>query len=143
MANQQSFAAGSLGFVGMLLPLLYFGGLIYYFSGVGGGTLQGIIDIGLGPTVIGLAAFGLLFAIKPLYLLFRFIIGLTTGVGTTQAIVTAGREAGEDRGADSFDADAAMARYLANRAASGGDTPVTTSTEPAPPTRPAFGRKPV
>lgn len=141
MAKQQSFAAGSLGFVGMMLPLLYFGGLIYYFSGVGGGTLQGIIDIGLGPTVIGLAAFGLLFAIKPLYLLFRFIIGLTTGVGTTQAIVKAGRDAGEDRGADGFDADAAMARYLANRSV--GDAGSIVDTDPAAtPQRPAFGRKP-
>lgn len=141
MAKQQSFVAGSLGFVGMMLPLLYFGGLIYYFSGVGGGTLQGIIDIGLGPTVIGLAAFGLLFAIKPLYLLFRFIIGLTTGVGTTQAIVTAGREAGENPGADAFDADAAMARYLANRSA-GDAGPMVDTAPAATPQRPAFGRKP-
>lgn len=141
MAKQQSFAAGSLGFVGMLLPLLYFGGLIYYFSGVGGGTLLGIIDIGLGPTVIGLAAIGLLFAIKPLYLLFRFIIGLTTGVGTTQAIVTAGREAGEEPRSDGFDADAAMARYLANRAVGDAVPVVDTPLDPAP-QRPAFGRKP-
>lgn len=143
MAKQQNFAAGSLSFVGMLVPLLYFAGLIYYFSGVGGGTLQGVIGIGLGPTVIGLAAIGLLFAIKPLLMLFRFIIGLTTGVGTTQAIVTAGRNAGEEKGGDGFDADAAMARYLAKREVGDVGPLEQSHSESVAPPRPSFGRKPV
>jgi hypothetical protein len=140
MAKPKNFASDSFGFIGMLLPLLYFGGLLYYFSGVGGGTLQGIIDIGLGPTMLGLGVLGLLFAIKPLYILFRFVIGLITGAGVTPRPASSASTT-DDASSDGFDAEDAIARYLRNRDAGKVDTPIPAEPAP-PPMRPSFGRKP-
>lgn len=146
MAREQNFAADGISVIFMLLPLLYFGGLIYYFSGVGGGTLQGIADIGLGPTILGLSVLGLLFAIKPLMMLVRLLAGM--GGGRPQAVATArGSAIGDeqDMPASGFDADDAIARYLARR-----DTPAATDDQSVPSAplspppmapRPSFGRK--
>jgi predicted lipid-binding transport protein (Tim44 family) len=147
MAREQNFAAGGISIIFMLLPLLYFGGLIYYFSGVGGGTLQGIADIGLGPTVLGLAFIGLLFAIKPVMMLIR----LLATMGSTRPQPTAARgtsgSSDEDGLAGSFDADDAIARYMARRnaapmeeAAASRDQAEGAAISVA---RPSFGRKPV
>jgi hypothetical protein len=126
-----------LKLIGALLPLGYFGGLIYYFTRVGGGTIQGIVDIGLGPTVAGLTIIGLLFCIQPLLMLFRLLM--------PKSAPRAARADAMDDTAPSgdFDADDAIARYLAKR----GSTepapivaePSTTNTESL--ARPSFGRK--
>ena len=141
MAKPQNFAGSSIRFIGMLLPLLYLAGFIYYFSIVGGGTLDGIIGIGLGPTVVGLAAIGLLFAIKPLYLIFRFVIGMVTGTGTAAPAIKAHVAAGDDSDQQGFDADAAISRYLAQRPAGEADAAYGSANTPSPPARPGFGRK--
>ncbi len=147
MAREQNFAAGGISVILMLLPLLYFGGLIYYFSGVGGGTLQGIADIGLGPTVLGLAFIGLLFTIKPVMMLIRLLAGM--GSARPQPAVAHGTSGSSEEGAlaGSFDADDAIARYMARRnaapmeeAAEGRDQAEGSAI---PVARPSFGRKPV
>lgn len=145
MAKDQSFAGNAFGAVGMMLPLVYFGGLIAYFSQVGGG-LQGIIDIGLGPTVLGLTALGLLFSIKPLMLLLRLVAGTVTGTAGSSGKTAAGAsDADEARG--DFDADDVLARYMAKRSAAPAppaDAQVSAQpVAPAPPPRPGFGRKAV
>lgn len=150
MTKQTDVAKGAFSFIGMLLPVLYFGGFLYYFSGVGGGTLQGAVDMGLGPTMLGLATLGLLFSIKPLWLILRFTIGLVAG---RPAPGTRGGSSGprDDGGAgesSGFDADDAIARYLARREAGDGSAAAAASlvaadpVEPLPP-RAAFGRKSV
>jgi hypothetical protein len=142
MAKTPDFTRGTICFIGMLLPLLYFGGFLYYFSRVGGGSLQGVIDIGLGPTMFGLGLLGLVFAIKPLYLLFRFVIGLTTGAGTGQRNSAAGGATNVEGAASDFDAEDAIARYLRNRGAEPAPVADPVIADPAgPPPRPSFGRK--
>lgn len=151
MTKQSDVASGAFGFIGMLLPVLYFGGFLYYFSGVGGGTLQGAVDMGLGPTMLGLATLGLLFSIKPLWLILRFTISLVAGrpAPGPRGGSTGPRDDGGSGGESSgFDADDAIARYLARREAGEGDAVPAASlvaadpVEPLPP-RAAFGRKSV
>ncbi|MEY4269132.1 MAG: hypothetical protein RLZZ58_348 [Pseudomonadota bacterium] len=143
MAKEQGFAGNAFGALGMLVPLVYFGGLIFYFARVGGGSLQGVIAIGLGPTVVGLSALGLLFSIKPLLMLLRLVSGVAGGP-------TKGPSRGVDDGAGTathgdFDADDAIARYLAKRPEAAETAPAAAphapETPPAAPPRPAFGRK--
>lgn len=133
MAQPQNFVVGWPRIVGMLLPLLYFAGLLYYFSGVDGGTLAGIIEIGLGPTMFGLAFLGLLFSIKPLIMLVRLVAGMSgrpPEMPTPHNIGDVPDARLGERGG--FDADAAVARYLAKRATAG---------PTAAPARSSFGRK--
>ncbi len=150
MTKQTDVAKGAFSFIGMLLPVLYFGGFLYYFSGVGGGTLQGAIDIGLGPTMLGLGVLGLLFSIKPLWMILRFTIGLVAGrpsAGPRGGSAGMGEVAGPSDGSG-FDADDAIARYLARREAGDGSAAAAASLVAADPVeplpqRPAFGRRSV
>lgn len=128
----------TLGLVFALVPILYCGGLLYYFVGVPGrmqsslglppGATDGI-STQLGPTVIGLGAFGVLFA-------FLFILKvMRTASGKPPRSPAAKVESDEG---EPFDADAALARYLAKKAAGEIDVP----TAPVPPTTGGgFGRK--
>jgi hypothetical protein len=139
MAKPIKPAPSPFALVGALLPLVYFGGMIYYFSGVGGGTIQGIVDIGLGPTVAGLTIVGLLFTIKPVMIIFRLLVGTPTAARSVSSDFDAVPES-------SFDADDAIARYMAKRGqgdaeAQPSQMPVDAYSAPAP--RGGFGRKPI
>ena len=121
----------AFGLVGAIVPVIYCGGLLYYFFGVGG-SVQGIEEIGLGPTIIGLGAVGLLFCIPVILKLMR-IFGGPPGSG-------GGRDDRDEE--DGFDADAAIARYMASRsveAATNAPAPAPKGGGPAK--RPGFGRR--
>lgn len=122
-----------------LLPLVFIGGLLFYFTGLEGWN-GGALSQGLGPTVLGLGAVGLIFCIP---LAFRLLKLTITPRGPSEAT---GGEAEEEE-ASGFDADAALARYLARKAEAGEATPERGAERPlafphgdAPP-RPVFGRK--
>ncbi len=111
-----------------LLPLVYIGGLLFYFTSQNGWR-DGPIAGGLGPTVLGLGALGLLFCIPLVVRLLKLAItprGPTPGKGTDLPEEPA------------FDADAALARYLARKAAGLGSAEIP-NAEDTP--RPVFGRK--
>ncbi len=107
----------AIGLVFALLPVLYCGGLLLYFEKVrrAGG---GLFDRELGPTVIGLGGFGLLFLLLLLWKIRRFVAPPPPPTGI----------APDPRPSD-FDPDAALARYLSRRG-EGGSGP-----------SPGFGRK--
>ncbi|WHU02785.1 MULTISPECIES: hypothetical protein [unclassified Sphingomonas] len=111
-----------------LLPLVYIGGLLFYFTGFSGWS-EGPLASGLGPTVLGLGAIGLLFCIPLVIRLLKLTItprGPNPGKGIDLPEEPA------------FDADAALARYLARKAAGQGSAEIP-HAEDAP--RPVFGRK--
>ncbi len=133
-----------IGVIAGLIPLVYIGWMLRHFVGVGGGTAEGVAGIGLGPTVIGLAIVGLLFALPLIIKLLR----ATTGVNRVPgASFDAKLNPGEVSDAPAFDADAAFANYMRNRDTSAAsDAPIETAdATPAPFTpRPGgFGRKAV
>jgi len=121
------------GVVGALVPILYCGGLLYYFFDVGG-SVQGAEDIGLGPTLLGLGVLSLLFCIPLILKLVRiFTAARTPGSGPD----TPGQD---DEGG--FEADAAIARYMARRspeAAPG--SPTVPPPRGGPAKRSGFGRR--
>ncbi|MEO5492952.1 MAG: hypothetical protein ABIR08_02875 [Sphingomonas sp.] len=128
--------AGAL--IAALVPIAYCGAMIYYFAGVGG-SVQGVAAIGLGPTVLGLGAIGLLFCV-PLLLRILKLVGTPPpkpGAQPRLAVNVPEEEA--------FDADAALARYLARKAEAGEESQTVAAGEPisVPSTgvRPTFGRK--
>jgi hypothetical protein len=110
------------GVIAALLPLAYCGYLLLYFKQVSGET--GPVETGLGPTMLGLGAVALLLAIPLLLKIVKLFAG-TPG----------GQIAVEE---SSFDPDAALARYLARKAAGGVEVP---PADPPPPG--GFGRKTV
>lgn len=127
--------AGSIGgvlrWLAALIPVAYIGYFLWHFTGVGGNTAKGIVDIGLGPTVLGLSIVALLFLIGPLVKLIRVASGANRVPG---ANVKVSDDLPETEG---FDADAALARYMSQR----GATPVVSEAAEPPAARPQFGRK--
>jgi len=128
------------GVIGALIPVLYCGGLLYYFLDVAG-SVQEAEEIGLGPTVLGLSAVGLLFSIPLILKVLRLF----------RRLRPPGSNGGDDDDNGGFDADAAIARYLARRSAEEAAVP---APRPAPQSggpgkpgpgsgfhRPSFGRK--
>ena len=113
------------GLVGALLPVLFCGGFLLYFGNVRN-AFGGLVDSGLGPTMIGLAAFGLLFFFLFLLKLRRFLAPPAAPKGGDRMAATL------DETRSDFDADAALARYLARRESGG------TGERPPPG---SFGRK--
>jgi hypothetical protein len=119
-----------------LVPVAYCGGLLYYFIDLSGSVRQAD-EIGLGPTVLGLAVVGLLFSAAVVVKIVRIFI--------TPRPPGSGGRGGPDGSAhddhSGFDADAAIARYMARQSAEA----ATAAPSPAPqaggPARPAFGRK--
>jgi hypothetical protein len=113
-----------------LLPLVYIGWLLIHFTSFDGWS-DGMLAGGLGPTVLGLGAVGLLLSAPVIFRLMKFAItprGPITGEGAELAEVPA------------FDADAALARYMARKAdGQGAEMPPSTPNPDAP--RPVFGRK--
>lgn len=119
-----------------LLPLVYIGGLLFYFTGQGGWS-DGPLATGLGPTVLGLGAIGLLFCIPLVFRLLKLVINPRGPVSA---------KANEPVEEPAFDADAALARYLARKAAAGEAVPEAPAAAPSFPrdesaVRPVFGRK--
>lgn len=96
--------------ISMIFPALYFGGLFYYFFHMSG-SIQGAEDMGLGPTLLGLAVVGLVFSIPLLYGIVRFILTRRHRPGAH------GGPHEPDDGESGFDADAVIARYLARKSA--------------------------
>lgn len=130
--NTAQTLKSAFGLIRAVLPVLYCGGLLYYFLDFG--SWQNIMDMGLGPTVLGLGLVGLLFCI-PLVLKIVRIFARPRSPGS-------GPDKPDDE--NGFDADAAIARYLAQRSAETGPSP-----SPAPRAqqtrgavkRASFGRK--
>jgi hypothetical protein len=125
------------GVIRALAPVLYCGGLLYYFFGVGG-SVENAKEIGLYPTLMGLGIVGLLFCI-PLTLK---IVRLISGPRSPGSGGHPGGPARDDN--DGFDADAAIARYMAERSAEIVPNPPPLSSKHGgggPARRPGFGRK--
>jgi hypothetical protein len=101
---------GVLGIIGGLVPLVYIGWMLWYFMGVGGNSAEGIAMIGLGPTVMGLAIVGLIFALPLIIKLLRAVSGTDRVPGSRSE--KAGDLSAETQG---FDADAAFANYMRGR----------------------------
>jgi hypothetical protein len=122
--------------LGALVPIVYCVGLIYYFLD-GTGSLEDAKAIGLGPTLLGLAVVGLLFVIPLVWRIMRII--------TAPRAPTPGGRNGDDAPTrdGTFDPDAAVARYMAQRSAEGAPASSATSTahKSDGPPRPTFGRK--
>lgn len=134
-------AKSVFGVTRALLPVLYLGGLVIYFMRVSGGSMEGIQMLGLGPTVVGLGALGFLFCI-PLLLKLGKLFNRPPGSG-------GGGPSKDDDDKGGFDADAAIARYMASKRAAemAAGTPVSPpvarprpqNSGPAKPT--GFGRR--
>jgi hypothetical protein len=112
-----------------LIPVAYIGFFLWHFMGVGGNSMEGIVGIGLGPTVLGLSIIALLFLIGPLVKLLRVASGANRVPGAAVKV-------GDDLPAtEGFDADAYMSKRgeapaVPEEASPRADTP-----------RPQFGRK--
>ena len=103
------------GLIAAAIPVIYCGGFLLYFGGVRN-AFGGMVDSQLGPTMLGLAAFGLLFLI----LFVVKILKLFRGTGAPGAGGDRADKAPKDEGSD-FDPDAALARYMARRSSGGRD----------------------
>ena len=115
--------------IGTLMPVLYCGILIYYFLDISG-SLRGAKTIGLAPTLLGLGVGGLLFCIPLIITLVRmFSEPRSPGSGPDVP--------GDGSG---FDADAAVARYMAQRPATAAPA-APTFKGGGPARRQSFGRK--
>ena len=113
------------GLVGALLPVLFCGGFLLYFGNVRS-AFGGLVDKELGPTMVGLGAFFVLF-------LLLFLVKLWRLAGGPPASTPAARaDAAVDAARSEFDADAAFNRYMARR----GDSPIVDRPPPG-----SFGRK--
>ena len=108
-----------LGVIAALLPVLYCGGLVYYFIDASG-SIRAVSEIGLGPTVLGLAAVGLLFCIPLLLKIARF----SSGPRSPNSDGSGGPDTYLPDGESGFDAAAVVERYLASRPADHVSAPV-------------------
>ena len=126
------------GVISALGPVLYCGGLAYHFLDLSG-SMQEAQEIGLGPTVIGLAVVGLLFCIPLILKLVRIFRGPRLPGPEGRG----GADAPERDDEDGFDPDAAIARYMAQRSAEAVvNTPAGLSAHGrGPAKRPGFGRR--
>jgi hypothetical protein len=145
MAAAKPQAPSLFTFILSLLPIAYFVGFLWYFSDVGGNSIAGIVDIGLGPTVAGIGVIVALMSIGPIITVLRFLLRADWATSKNErAGLTA---SGASDPASDFDADAAIARYMAGRGntdaqpASLASPAAPTGGNDAPPTRPSFGRK--
>ena len=133
----QGLKAG-FGVIRALVPILYCGGLVYYFLDQCGGSVEEAQAEGLGPTLLGLTVVGLLFCIP---LIVKIVLILSILLSPRSG----GRHDPDGSGHDGeFDADAVLARYNARQAAEAAPDPRATppAQDGAGKTRrPTFGRK--
>lgn len=120
-----------IGWLLALIPVAYIGFLLWHFAGVGGGSMEGIAGIGLGPTVLGLAVIGLLLLIGPLVKMIRVASG-------SDRVPGANLDIGDDMPTEGFDADAAFASYMSRRETA---PPVEADLDRPAPRPGGFGRK--
>lgn len=120
-----------IGWLLALIPVAYIGFLLWHFAGVGGGSMEGIAGIGLGPTVLGLAVIGLLLLIGPLVKMIRVASG-------SNRVPGANLDIGDDMPTEGFDADAAFASYMSRRETA---PPVEADLDRPVPRPGGFGRK--
>ncbi len=140
MGTRKAQSPTLLTFILSLLPALYFGGFLWYFSGVGGNNIAGIVDIGLGPTVAGIGVLVVLMSIKPIVDVLRFLLRADWVTSRNERLGSGSAATMASDG--DFDADAAFARYMAGRStAAEANAPPPIDLAPPPPPRPGFGRK--
>ncbi|HKU55121.1 MAG TPA: hypothetical protein VJP60_07135 [Rhizomicrobium sp.] len=121
------------GAMGAIMPILYCGSLLYYFLDLSGSVEEAKTD-GLGPTLLGLGVGGLIFCIP---LVFKIVRIFTRPPSPGSGPDAPGRD-------DGFDADAAIARYMAQRsaeAASGSPAARPAHQGGGTARRPGFGRR--
>lgn len=100
----------TFGLIAAAIPVLYCGGLLLHFNGVRN-MFGGMLDSQLGPTMIGVGAFGLLFLLLFGLKVWRLFGGKGASGGAGGGPPD---KAPEEEGSD-FDPDAALARYMARR----------------------------
>ncbi len=127
------------GVIGALFPVVYCGGLLYYFLEISGSVHEAETN-GLGPTLLGLGAVGLLFCIP----LIVKIVGIFAGPRSPGSGGRGGPNASTHDGEGEFDADAVVARYMARRSTDA--APGSPAARPAhkgggPANGPSFGRR--
>ncbi len=128
-----------LGVIGALFPVIYFGGLIYYFLDNSGSVQEAEVN-GLGPTLLGLTVVALLLCIPLMIKIVRLIAGpRSPGSGGRGGPDASTRD--EEGG---FDADAVVARYMSQRSVE--SAPTAPAVRPpkeggGATRRPGFGRK--
>jgi hypothetical protein len=122
------------GLIGALVPLMSCGGALYYFL-AGNGSLADIKAMGLGPTLVGLSVFTLLASIPVIVHIFRM-------VGDARSPNSSEIDTGNASVHDSeFNAEAAVARYMANRPAEDASNLNAATTAAEPGARATFGRR--
>lgn len=126
------------GIIGALVPVLYCGALFLYFLNVGG-SARDAVSTGLGPTLLGLGAIGVLFVVPLALRILRALPGASPNADAPR-LARSDKPLPAPAGEDGFDPDAALARYMARKAA------LAPAPSPAPlagkaPGRPSFGRK--
>ena len=125
----------AIGLIGSVFPVVYCGYLIYYFYNVSG-SVQEAENNGLGPTLLGLAIAGGLLCIPLIVKLVLVFIALR------KPKAGGGGWGGSPPGADDkFDADAVVARYMAQRQAEAGAASSPLAHDGGGVPRPTFGRK--
>ncbi|HZP19190.1 MAG TPA: hypothetical protein VFB16_03195 [Bauldia sp.] len=130
-------AKSAFGVIGALLPVFYCGGLLYYFLDTAG-SVKDAEDIGLGPTLLGLAVLGLLFCIPLVWKVVRMFRG-PRAPGANDGD---GPDAPAPGGEGSLRADEVIARYLALRSTEAGQGPAASDGNGGPRQgRPTFGRR--
>lgn len=120
----------AIGIAFALMPLVYCGALFFYFLDTAG-SVQDAVGIGLGPTLFGVGAIGVLFCVPVAWKILRALH--TPRARTTNPEAPAPNDS-------PFDADAALARYLARKSAEAEGTEAPPSAGSVP-VRPSFGRK--
>ncbi len=118
--------------IGAIVPFFYCGGLLIYFIHQGG-SVEGAISMGLGPTLLGLAIVDLLCSIPLIVVIFMIFRGARQRRSDGH-----GGPSGPQDGENAF--DAVVARYLARGPAQTAASPPAPSPGSAPkPT--GFGRR--
>jgi len=126
------------GVIGAFVAVLYCGYLLYYFLNLSGSVEEAVTD-GLGPTLVGLGAVGLLFCALFVWRVVR-IFGRPRSPGPGGRT---GQNASIDDDESGVEADAMLARYMARRSADAADSPATPSApkDGGPAARATFGRR--
>lgn len=129
----------AFGVISTVVPIVYCGGLVYYFYNYAG-SIKEAETIGLAPTLLGLSAVGVLFCIPLIVKIYLVIVALRSpGSGGR-----GGPDGPNHDGEAEIDADAMIARYMAQRSAEGGPTSPTAPNAhngDGPARRSSFGRK--
>ena len=120
--------------IGALLPVAYCAWLLNHFWGVAG-SIEEVQALGLGPTMLGLALVGGLFCVAFLVKLVRIFVQMRSPAPIEHRSATASARDNNE----TSDADAVLARYMAQRSTEPTSTSSTNGAAQGP--RPTFGRK--